>query len=277
MHDRPFLLSAPALAPLACLVLALLALGFFRPAWAAEPPVSTLAQVKEELFMNASGKGGKGEEGALASQHAYEGVGDMTVEKELPGGSFFLQHLPVLGRPSMDGPLAAYIDRVRGEFAGAWEAECRQRKAEGEACGFWSCRGTYAIFESRGSLTVVFSAFEYRGGSLGLSHLTAFSYTRTGGPLGLSGLFADASHALQFLSDFCARRLARKLGKSFRREGVKAEPANFKLLVPVADGLAVVFPASQVAHGAGGAPLGVQVVKIPLSALKAAAPRNGIW
>ena len=63
------------------------------------------------------------------------------------------------------------------EFAKAWDEACQQ-KADGEACGAWSRKGKYTVFESKGSLTVVFSAFEYRGGAKRANHLDAFSYTR---------------------------------------------------------------------------------------------------
>ena len=270
MKVPAFRLSASALALLCLCVLALLS---WVPVFAAESPVSTLRQVQDEMFMSASEDG---EAETLTRQHAYEGLEDMIVEKVFPGGSIFLQHMPVFGRQSVDGALAAFIDRVQGEFAKAWDEACQQ-KADGEACGSWSRKGKYTVFESKGSLTVVFSAFEYRGGAKRWNHLDAFSYTRAGGPLGLSGLFADSPKALQLLSDYCAGQLAKKLGKRFRRDGVKPEPANFKLLVPVRDGLAVAFPESRVASGLNEAPLGVQVVKIPLDALKAASPRQGIW
>lgn len=53
-----------------------------------------------------------GEAETLTRQHAYEGLEDMIVEKVFPGGSIFLQHMPVFGRQSVDGALAAFRPRA---------------------------------------------------------------------------------------------------------------------------------------------------------------------
>ena len=108
----------------------------------------------------------------------------------------------------------------------------------------------------------------------GLQRLSAFSFAPSSGRrLGLDGLFKDPVLVLRLMNARCARVLEARLGPGFIEDGVEPIPENYARLVPVGDGLAVLFPECQAAvYGRE-----IQVAAIPLDPLSPAGPFPAVW
>ena len=143
----------------------------------------------------------------------------------------------------------------------------------------WDLTGLFELTRpSEGVVSVTFSVYSYTGGAHGNLEITCLNYDlRTGRRLDLADLFKDPEKALQLMSAWSQKELARSLGEDtdedMIRDGVAPDLRNFANLTLTPQGLRIEFQPYQVAPWAAGP----QRVDMPLAELAAAGPEARIW
>ncbi|MBR5734896.1 MAG: DUF3298 domain-containing protein [Desulfovibrionaceae bacterium] len=205
----------------------------------------------------------------------YRGVESRLIMHEVKDALEVKQWCPVFGNAALDkavsaslkGRLSGFLEKDKA-FAGYGNGE------EGPSRSWW--KGTYRLFSSGpGCVTVHFSSYvchSYNAHGATLHKTLVFSEKR-GRLLGLGDLFADANMAVRLMSQWATKKLSAALGESFFSNGVEPKPENFTRLIPVRDGLVMVFPEYQAAPFG----MGAQVVKMPLNALEKTGPKPEVW
>ena len=100
---------------------------------------------------------------------------------------------------------------------------------------------------------------------------------KSGALIDLYDVFENLDTALDVLSRYCAKALAKSLGDMYNdamlRSGTAPEAENFSSFALTPEGIRIFFQPYQVAPWAAGS----QVVDIPLDALADAGPRLSLW
>ena len=188
-------------------------------------------------------------------------------------------YYPVLHQAAVDEA----IRRWAMDVADAYEKEVS--KADGpdgekpSSYGMWDLTGLFELSRpSEDVVSVTFSVYSYTGGAHGNLEITCLNYDlRTGRRLDLADLFKDPEKALQLMSAWSQKELARSLGEDtdedMIRDGVAPDLRNFANLTLTPQGLRIEFQPYQVAPWAAGP----QRVDMPLAELAAAGPEARIW
>ena len=122
----------------------------------------------------------------------------------------------------------------------------------------WDLTGLFELSRpSEDVVSVTFSVYSYTGGAHGNLEITCLNYDlRTGRRLDLADLFKDPEKALQLMSAWSQKELARSLGEDtdedMIRDGVAPDLRNFANLTLTPQGLRIEFQPYQVAPWAAG-------------------------
>ena len=239
----------------------------FSPAGAAEetpPPTDSAAPDTED-----SGP----------EQAVYPNVLNERIQRGGNGNPAISLYYPVLHQAAVDEA----IRRWAMDVADAYEKEVG--KADGpdgekpSSYGMWDLTGLFELSRpSEDVVSVTFSVYSYTGGAHGNLEITCLNYDlRTGRRLDLADLFKDPEKALQLMSAWSQKELARSLGEDtdedMIRDGVAPDLRNFANLTLTPQGLRIEFQPYQVAPWAAGP----QRVDMPLAELAAAGPEARIW
>ena len=256
---------------LACL---LFAACMFAGVCAAEQGgmITSLSEVKPEIFQAQMDDGS----GRPAVQPHYPGVLSGLIEHGLKGVLDVRQQHPVFGNAALDKTVLSAIQGSLSAFTAERLEDYSDEVADKDTpVRLWQHQGKYLLFSSGPDcVTVHLSSYVYRGGVHGGNTHTALVLSRkTGRQLGLGDMFADANMAVSLMSQWATEKLAASLGAAFEKAGAEPRPENFTRIIPVQDGLVMVFEEYQVAPYASG----MQVVKMPLNALEKAGPKPGVW
>lgn len=212
-------------------------------------------------------------------QAVYPDVLNEHIQRGGNGNPAVSLYYPVLHQTAVDEA----IRRWATDVADAYEKEVG--KADGpdgekpSSYGMWDLTGLFELTRpSEGVVSVTFSVYSYTGGAHGNLEITCLNYDlRTGRRLDLADLFKDPEKALQLMSAWSQKELARSLGEDtdedMIRDGVAPDLRNFANLTLTPQGLRIEFQPYQVAPWAAGP----QRVDMPLAELAAAGPEARIW
>lgn len=167
-------------------------------------------------------------------------------------------YYPVLHQTAVDEA----IRRWATDVADAYEKEISKADGPDEekpsSYGMWDLTGLFELTRpSEGVVSVTFRVYSYTGGAHGNLEITCLNYDlRTGRRLDLADLFKDPEKALQLMSAWSQKELARSLGEDtdedMIRDGVAPDLRNFANLTLTPQGLRIEFQPYQVAPWAAG-------------------------
>ena len=181
-------------------------------------------------------------------------------------------HYPITGNARVDADVADWAHQAVDTFQNTYGEEPDLGVP-------YELETTYSTTRSTPSvLSIVWKTASYTGGAHGNLEITCLNYDlRTGRRLDLADLFKDPEKALQLMSAWSQKELARSLGEDtdedMIRDGVAPDLRNFANLTLTPQGLRIEFQPYQVAPWAAGP----QRVDMPLAELAAAGPEARIW
>lgn len=181
-------------------------------------------------------------------------------------------HYPITGNARVDADVADWAHQAVDTFQNTYGEEPDLGVP-------YELETTYSTTRSTPSvLSIVWKTASYTGGAHGNLEITCLNYDlRTGRRLDLADLFKDPEKALQLMSSWSQKELARSLGEDtdedMIRDGVAPDLRNFANLTLTPQGLRIEFQPYQVAPWAAGP----QRVDMPLAELAAAGPEARIW
>lgn len=181
-------------------------------------------------------------------------------------------HYPITGNARVDADVADWAHQAVDTFQNTYGEEPDLGVP-------YELETTYSTTRSTPSvLSIVWKTASYTGGAHGNLEITCLNYDlRTGRRLDLADLFKDPEKALQLMSAWSQKELARSLGEDtdedMIRDGVAPDLRNFANLTLTPQGLRIEFQPYQVAPWAAGP----QRVDMPLAELAAAGPEVRIW
>lgn len=181
-------------------------------------------------------------------------------------------HYPITGNARVDADVADWAHQAVDTFQNTYGEEPDLGVP-------YELETTYSTTRSTPSvLSIVWKTASYTGGAHGNLEITCLNYDlRTGRRLDLADLFKYPEKALQLMSSWSQKELARSLGEDtdedMIRDGVAPDLRNFANLTLTPQGLRIEFQPYQVAPWAAGP----QRVDMPLAELAAAGPEARIW
>ena len=220
------------------------------------------------------------EENSAPEQAVYPGVVNERIQRGGDGKPTLSLSYPVLNQTAVDADICRWATGV----ADAYEEEVSKADEgpDGEkpsSYGMWDLTGLFELSRpSEGVASVTFNVYSYTGGAHGNLEITCLNYDlRSGRRLDLADMFKNPEKALQLMSAWSRKELARTLGEDadedMIRDGVAPDLRNFANLTLTPQGLRIEFQPYQVAPWSAGP----QRVDMPLAELAAAGPEALIW
>jgi len=238
----------------------------------AAPFISSLSEVNVDMFRIYPDK----DEHVASKQLPFDDVVNGTLVQNVNDVLLIEQNYPLFGDKNLDNAVTSFLNDAVLSFILERNAEYRELKASNKSfIRPWHRLGKYLLFSAgKDCVTVLFSTYVNTGGMHGGIECSPLTVMRSSGKqLGIRDLFSDVDLALRIMSNYATARLSEQIGSAFNKNGAEPRLENFKHLFPVRDGIVVIFPEYQVAPYASG----MQVVTIPLTELRKAAPNSAVW
>ena len=181
-------------------------------------------------------------------------------------------HYPETGNAKVDADVAEWARQLVDTFQTTYGEEP-------DLSVPYELESTYSSTHASPSvLSIVWKTASYTGGAHGNLEISSTTYDmKTGALIDLYDVFGNLDVALDQMSRYSAKVLARSLGDMYNgdmlRSGTAPEAENFSTFALIPAGIRIFFQPYQVAPWAAGP----QTVDIPLGELPGSDPRLSLW